>query len=94
MITVGMNYHVLPDKQDAFEAMFNKVLEVMGKMPGHSASSLYGDVNQENKYLIISDWNDRAAFDAFVASDQFKKVTDWGKEQILAGRPSHDFYEK
>ncbi|MBH05560.1 MAG: antibiotic biosynthesis monooxygenase [Phycisphaeraceae bacterium] len=93
MITVGMNYHVLPDKGSAFEAMFNKVLEVMGSMSGHAHSSLYKDVNNANSYLIISKWDDRSAFDSFIGSQQFRQVADWGKEQILAGRPSHDYYE-
>ena len=93
MITVGMNYQVLPDKGPAFEAMFAKVLEVMGGMPGHTQSNLYQDVNDASSYLIISKWDDRSAFDAFIGSEQFRKVADWGKEQILAGRPSHEYYE-
>lgn len=94
MITVGMNYQVIPGKEQAFEAMFKKVLDVMGRMPGHTTSNLYRDVFDPQKYLIISDWNDRAAFDAFIGSDQFRNVADWGKQQILAGRPSHEIYEK
>ena len=30
--------------------------------------------------------------DAFIASDAFRKVTNWGKEEILAGRPHHEVY--
>jgi heme-degrading monooxygenase HmoA len=89
-----MNYQVLAGKEQAFEAMFAKVIEVMGKMPGHSHSSLYTEVSSPQNYLIISDWNDRDAFDAFIQSDQFRKVADWGKQQILAGRPKHEYYEK
>lgn len=94
MITVGMNYQVLPGKEQAFEAMFRKVLDVMGRMSGHTKSKLYRDVSEPRDYLIISDWSDRAAFDAFIGSDQFRNVADWGKQQILAGRPSHEIYEK
>ena len=94
MITVGMNYQVLAGKERAFEAMFAKVIEVMDQMPGHSRSSLYTEVSSPQNYLIISDWNDREAFDAFIRSDRFRKVADWGKQQILAGRPTHEYYEK
>ena len=94
MITVGMNYQVIPGKEQAFESMFKKVVDVMGRTPGHTVSNLYRDVFDPQKYLIISDWNDRAAFDAFIGSDQFRNVADWGKQQILAGRPSHEIYEK
>lgn len=94
MITVGMNYVVLANKEKLFEDVSKAVLDLVKDMPGHSRSDLYRDVFDPQRYLIISDWSDRAAFDAFVASDKFRQVTSWGKEQVLAGRPSHEFYEK
>lgn len=94
MITVGMNYHIVPGKEAAFEAMFSKVLGAMTEMDGHQNSHLYRDVFEPGRYLIVSDWSDRAAFDGFIASDRFRKVADWGREQILAGRPTHEYYEK
>lgn len=94
MVTVGMNYRVLPDKGDAFEKAFAAVLNVMNDMPGHSRSALYCDVSDPQSYVILSDWSDRAAFEAFISSEQFRNVANWGKEQILAGRPTHDIYEK
>ena len=94
MITVGMNYQILDGKNQAFEDVFNAVLAKMADMPGHSESHLYCDVSDSQSYLIISDWNDRKAFDDFIASDEFRSVTNWGKEQVLASRPSHEYYEK
>ena len=93
MITVGMNYQVLEGKGPLFESVFNKVLQVMNKMTGHTASRLYRDTNDAFAYLIISEWSDRAAFDTFVSSDRFKGVVDWGKEKVLAARPRHEIYE-
>lgn len=92
MVTVGMNYTVLPGKEAVFERAFTQVLAVMKEMPGHTESHLYRDVADARAYLIVSEWNDRAQFDAFVRSEQFAKVTNWGKEQILAGRPKHQVY--
>ncbi len=43
-------------------------------------------------YLIVSRWTSEEAFGAFVQSDAFKKVTNWGKENILSRRPSHTTY--
>jgi sulfofructose kinase len=37
----------------------------------------------------VSRWQSEDAFNAFVASDAFKKVTSWGKQNILAGPPRH-----
>ena len=45
-------------------------------------------------YLILSRWSSEEAFHAFVASDAFKKVTNWGKENILRGRPQHTTYRQ
>lgn len=92
MVTVGMNYSVLPGKEEVFERAFASVLDVMKQMPGHAASHLYKDVSATSNYLIVSEWNDRQAFDSFIRSEQFAKVTNWGKEQILAGRPKHHIY--
>lgn len=92
MITVGMNYDVLEGKETQFEQVFNKVLGVMQRMPGHSNSRLYRDVNAPRSYLIISEWSDSAAFESFIASEQFRNVANWGREQILASRPKHEIY--
>lgn len=94
MITVGMNYQVLPGKGQQFEDVFAAVLAKMEEMEGHRESHLYRDVADEGRYMIVSDWSDKAAFDGFMSSEQFRSVANWGKEQILAGRPSHEIYEK
>lgn len=92
MITVGMNYRVRPGKEETFEKAFRAVLDVMRAMDGHVDSRLWREVDGEGSYLITSEWSDHAAFDAFVRSDRFRKVTDWGSEQILADRPRHRVY--
>lgn len=92
MVTVGMNYQIIPGKNELFESVFEKVLEVMGKLDGHVKTNLFVDVHDANAYLILSEWNSRSQFDAFIASDQFRSVANWGKEQVLAARPSHQYY--
>lgn len=93
MITVGMNYLVLPGKGETFEVAFRAVLKAMQAQPGHTESHLWQDTDNRHSYLITSEWSDRAAFDAFTHSDSFRKITNWGKEQILAGRPRHQIFE-
>lgn len=92
MVTIGMNYVVLPGKEKAFEAKFAGVTKALEEAPGHDNSHLYCDVGNQQSYLIVSQWNDAKAFDRFIASDAFKAVTDWGTEHILAGRPKHQVY--
>lgn len=93
MITVGMNYRVIEGKQRDFEAKFAAVLEALKAAPGHTHSTLWKDVSDGSSYLITSEWSDENAFAEFIRSDAFRAVTNWGKEQILAGRPQHKVYK-
>lgn len=92
MVTIGMNYRVLAGKEATFETAFRKVLHALRNVAGHVSSTMFRAVDDPNQYVILSEWNDRAAFDAFIASEAFRSVANWGKEQILAGRPSHTYY--
>lgn len=92
MITVGMNYNVLEGKKDVFETAFRNVINALKNADGHTKSNMFCDIDDAQNYLIISDWDDKNKFDDFISSETFKKVTNWGKEQILAGRPTHKVY--
>lgn len=94
MVTIGMNYKLIPGKEKIFEDAFNAVLKVMAEMEGHSKSFLFRDVNDPQSYLIVSDWNSEEAFNGFIRSDKFRNVANWGKENILAGRPVHTVYKQ
>jgi heme-degrading monooxygenase HmoA len=92
MITVGMNYHVLPGKQQDFEQKFAGVVDALRAADGHQSSTLWRDVSDDASYLITSEWTEEQAFTGFIRSDEFRAVTNWGKEQILSGRPQHKVY--
>ena len=93
MITVGMNYHVIEGKQQDFEEKFAAVIDALNAAEGHSSSTLWKDVADSASYLITSEWSDEQAFGEFIRSSAFRDVTDWGKEQILSGRPQHKIYK-
>ena len=93
MITVGMNYHVLPGKQKDFEDKFGAVLAALRAAAGHTNSTLWKDVADDASYMITSEWSDEEAFKSFITSEAFRNVTTWGKEQILSGRPQHKVYK-
>ena len=94
MVTIGMNYEVIEGKEQVFEDACAKVIETMRDIDGHDASSLYKEVaDGEPTYLIVSRWRDEGAFKEFIASDAFKKVTNWGALNILSGRPQHTTYQ-
>lgn len=92
MVTIGMNYEVVPGKESEFESKFREVIRAFGEDAGHLRSRLYRDVNAPGSYLIHSEWTSKEAFTAFVRSDAFRNVTGWGRAGILAGRPSHRVY--
>jgi heme-degrading monooxygenase HmoA len=95
VVTIGMNYEVLAGKEEIFEAACKRVLEGMAAADGHDNSRIYRNIEaQPAEYLIVSRWSDETAFQAFISSDAFKKVTNWGRENILAGRPSHTTYRE
>lgn len=93
MITVGMNYHVIEGRQQDFEEKFAAVIGALNAAEGHTSSTLWKDVSDGVSYLITSEWTDEAAFTDFIRSEAFRNVTNWGKEQILSGRPQHKIYK-
>ncbi|MEO0528981.1 MAG: antibiotic biosynthesis monooxygenase [Planctomycetota bacterium] len=92
MVTVGMNYVVLPGKQGEFEEKFAGVIDALKAADGHTESTLWRDTVNDASYLITSEWSDEQAFRDFVTSDAFRSVQNWGRE-ILADRPSHKVYK-
>jgi len=92
MITIGMNYKIIPGKDDEFTSVFAKVMKVMADIDGHRETHLYRDVYSEHDYLVVSEWADEGSFNGFIESERFKNVTNWGKENVLASRPTHEIY--
>lgn len=93
MITIGMNYQVISGKEQEFESAFEGVANALGKANGHEKSTLFKDCRQPGNYLIMSEWSDETAYQAFIRSDAFRNVTNWGAGNILSGRPSHQVYK-
>ena len=57
------------------------------------ARSILFLASDDASYLITSEWSDEDAFKSFIQSQAFRDVTNWGKEQILSGRPQHKVYK-
>ena len=96
MVTIGMNYDVISGKEEVFESACKKVLDIMNGAEGHDNSQIFRrvDINESAQYLIVSRWQDESAFNDFIASESFKKVTSWGLANVLAGRPRHTTYHE
>jgi len=92
MTTIGMHYDVIPGKEEEFKQGFLKVIAHLRDVSGHLESHLYEDVASAGSFLIVSHWQDKKDFEAFIHSDTFKQVTNWGRSEILRGRPQHKVY--
>ena len=95
MVTIGMNYRVREGREQVFEDACARVVEVMQGSDGHRESEIYKRIGDGGPtYLIVSRWTSEKAFQDFVASDAFRKVTSWGQQNILAGPPRHTTYHE
>ncbi len=95
MVTIGMNYQVIPGKEQIFEDACANVVKTMQEIEGHDTSEIFKSVSAKTPaYLIVSRWQSEDAFQSFVASDAFKKVTSWGAQNVLAARPRHTTYRE
>lgn len=92
MVTVGLYYDVRPGKEQIFQDSVDRVIDVLAQNSGHIKSFLYRDVKNPRSYAIISEWSSQQDFTAFIHSDIFKQVTDFGKAEILEHRPRHKVY--
>ena len=92
MTTIGMHYDVIPGKEEEFERGFLQVIELLKTLPGHRNSHLYEDVASVGSYVILSEWERKEDFDAFLKSDAFKNAVAWGRAEILRSRPKHKVY--
>ena len=92
MTTIGMHYDVIPGKELEFEHGFLAVIEHLKTLPGHIESRMYEDVASTGSYVILSQWQSKEAFDSFLRSPEFAKVTAWGRAEMLRGRPKHKVY--
>jgi heme-degrading monooxygenase HmoA len=95
MVTIGMNYRVRAGRERVFEEAFQRVLEALRGAEGHADSRLYRSVGEDaREYLIVSRWGSETAFQDFVRSERFRKVTSWGSENVLEGPPHHVTYHE
>jgi len=90
--TIGMHYDVIGGKEQEFENGFKSVIEHLKSVKGHFESHLYVDVQSVGSYLILSQWENQEAFQTFLRSPEFAKVTAWGRAEILRSRPRHKVY--
>ncbi len=50
MVTIGMNYTVIPGKEEIFENAFRGVIKVMAEIEGHSETKMFRNIDNLMEY--------------------------------------------
>lgn len=73
MITTANRIFVNPEYAEQFETNFRNRAGLVDRMPGFIANQLLRPVNADDPYIVLTWWESRAQFEAWVGSDEFKQ---------------------
>jgi heme-degrading monooxygenase HmoA len=73
MITTANRIFVNLEYADRFEETFRTRAGLVDTMPGFIANRLLRPVNPDDPYIVLTFWETRAHFEAWVRSDEFVK---------------------
>ena len=71
MITVANRIFVAPEYAEQFEEAFRKRAGLVDGMPGFISNQVLRPVNPGDPYIVLTLWNSRADFEAWIRSDAF-----------------------
>ena len=71
MITVANRIYVAPEYTEQFEEAFRKRAGLVDGMPGFISNQVLRPVTPEDPYIILTLWNNRKDFEAWIRSDAF-----------------------
>jgi heme-degrading monooxygenase HmoA len=73
MISVANRIFVATNFAEAFEERFRNRAGLVDKMPGFISNQVLRPVNAGDPYVVLTFWESRAAFEAWIHSDAFKE---------------------
>ena len=73
MITVANRIFVAPEYAEAFEERFQTRARLVDTMPGFVMNQILRPVKPGDPYIVLTLWETRAHFDAWVKSDEFRQ---------------------
>jgi heme-degrading monooxygenase HmoA len=71
MITVANRIFVAPEYTEQFEEAFRKRAGLVDSMPGFISNQVLRPVNPGDPYIVLTLWNSRSDFEAWIRSDAF-----------------------
>ena len=75
MIRATLTMKVHAGREDEFEAAWAAVADVTRRTPGNLRQTLLRAGDETSTFIIVSDWEDRAAFGAFEKSPEQDELT-------------------
>ena len=73
MITVANRIFVAPEYAEAFEERFRNRAKLVDGMPGFIFNQVLRPVNEGDPYIVLTLWESREHFEAWIRSDEFVK---------------------
>jgi heme-degrading monooxygenase HmoA len=73
MITVANRIFVAKEFADAFEERFKNRAGLVDEMPGFLSNQVLRPVNEGDPYVVLTFWESRTHFEAWIRSDEFVK---------------------
>lgn len=84
----------LPVKEGAADEIADRFTESKGNVEGFPGFVSMEVLKSEEEVLVVTRWEDRESFDAWVESEDFKKAhSREGARELLSGRPKMTTYE-
>ena len=72
MFVVANRVPVASGWEDTFEERFQKRAGQIDKQPGFLRMQILRPVSGDSPYVVLTTWQDKASFDAWVGSEDFK----------------------
>lgn len=94
MFTVANRIPVATDWQQEFETRFRKRAGEIDKQPGFVSMQILKPVTEDAPYVVLTHWQDQAAFDNWVGSDDFKLAhQNPMPREAFTGRPAMEKHQ-
>lgn len=96
MIAVSNRIRVHPDFFEAFEERFRNRAGLVETMPGFVRSHILRPLHPEQPYVVVTYWENHAAFDAWRQSEAFRQQHGGVRTlppEALIGPPSIEVHE-
>ena len=74
MYVVANRVPVLPDWHEEFEERFRARAGEIDKQEGFVSMQILRPADDDSPYIVLTTWKDKAAFESWVGSDDFRKA--------------------